>query len=242
MIEPRDTQLLTDSELNQILENGHRLLLLWRACPERHFFRAWQRFGLGCVTRAYHSLRRILELNDGGPDSVTLARSLFDHVVALAWMAEDPETRFEMIRRRGLANAGTMASELRRFGDEAMNVDLELLQREGGGSSVPGTQEQARIAEIYWSAKMPAWEWGFSHQYSGLFRPYCWCVHPTDLGVGAFFDTEGRLIFDPPDAGFGHVRAQSVASFADALVIASALFEWPSFEDVANAYTNNMVE
>jgi hypothetical protein len=89
---------------------------------------------------------------------------------------------------------------------------------------------------------VPDWGWGFSRQYSSLFRSYSLCVHPTHLGLESFFDSRGQLIFDPTDAGMGNIRAQSVACFADALVVASQLFGWPRLEDVGTVYTHGMID
>lgn len=235
---------LTAGEVDQIVRNGQNLLVLWRGLPDRVFFRTWERFALGCVTQAYHSLRRILEIDDDGPNTVTLARPLFNHVVALAWLTGDPETRLPLLLRGALASGHAMGMELLQRGD-AVLVESRLMaemKKNSTGQRAPDVRQQADVAESEWAVRVPRWGWGFIRQYSSIFRPYSWFVHPTQFGIAAFFDEDGHLVFDPTDAGIGSVRAQAVAGFADALVIASEIFAWPSFEAVLNAYTYGMVE
>jgi hypothetical protein len=238
-----DVAPLSHDEVDRIIRNGERLLVLWRGIPRRVYSQSWERFGLGCVTRAYVTLGSLLRNPNGDDvDGATIARSLYEHVVAFAWMAASPDERLKMLLRTSAKEASKTAAELQKLGSIAIGADmLKELDREKRGDQAPGVADQALSADAYWSPRVQSWTWGFRRTYANLFRPYSWFVHPSPWGIDVFFDEEGSLDFTRCDASVGHVRAAAVASFADALVVASQVLGWPTTTSVLDAYTEKLV-
>lgn len=241
-IEQDDEPPLSQEEVEQIMQNGELLRLVWRGMPRRVFRQSWERFGLGCMSRAYSTLGSIFQLNHDGPDCATLARSLYEHVVAFAWLAEDPEVRLKMLLRKSAVEMSKTAAELRLLGTVTIDPEIiETLQREKEGEKAPGVADQALAADACWTRRIPSWSWGFRRSYSNMYRPYSFFVHPSGPGLDVFFDSHGALDVTNCDSRVGHVRAGAAAAFADGLVVASEVLGWPRREDVFNAYTDKMV-
>lgn len=238
MAEECDEQPLSEEETEQLIHAGSMLRHVWRAMPNRVFAKPWERFGIGCVTRAYATLGWIQKLNNDGADCAVLARSLFEHVVAFAWMAEEPEIRLQMLLAKNADELRKTASELIALG--TVEVDPNVIataDRERVGVRAPGVAAQAEAADKHWSARVPEFNWGFRRSYTSIFRPYSFFVHPTKAGVAGLFDPQGTLDFARCDTPVGHVRAGAASAFADALVVASETLGWPIKADLAATRT-----
>src|SRR3954451_10774113 len=84
---------------------------------------AWPAVGAALLSRATTTMRHMLDVRGHGHalDGATLARSLYEHVVHLAWIAADPSpARIEAWRKDDLEN------RLKADGD-ARGVGVELL-------------------------------------------------------------------------------------------------------------------
>jgi hypothetical protein len=226
---------LSEDETQIIIQNAQVLLQTWRAMPKRAFAHPWERFGAGCITRASGTLDSILRLNNDSADCATLARSLFEHVVAFAWMAAEPEVRLEMLLRKNANEVRKTASEL--IALRTVTLDPSVLataERQSFGEKAPGVADQAVEADAFWSVRVPGWSWGFRRSYTSMYRSYSMFVHPSNNGIATLFEPHGSVDVRKCDAPVGHVRAGAALCFADGLVVASETLAWPRREHIAD--------
>lgn len=234
---PEEAASFVGRHAGQLIRNGADLCLLYGQHASRDPSRRSEAeiLCLAILARAHYTLETILGLQEREVDSIVLTRSLYEHVVTLAWLAIDPDAHHGMFLRWELDQREKMAKDLQRFGSivpAQINIRRALI---GAGKKIaPETADRALEADRYWSRLGLDWDFAFRHTYAALFRPYSGYVHPTVMGLYPFVEQRpDGLKIQAPVAQLGEkVAAHAVLSFADALVVASHRFGWPPLRNV----------
>jgi len=172
---------------------------------------------LARIGRIAQSLCALVPL-DARLDAMNLARTQLEYATALAWIAADPDTRFEIwlkmdyrsrldldkkVRRR--IDAGTEG----RWGNEEPPLTSEsraeyrkLVRRVA--NNLPGLPKMAEAADEYWLSRYPA---GLANQramslvdlYENVYDAYSWVSHPRLLALQAFWDVSSQWVVIHPD-------------------------------------------
>jgi hypothetical protein len=231
---------LTPRQTLQIAANGPRLCLLYvaNAPPRPATGENWETFLLACLARAHHTLRRMLDHPDE-IDGAALARIVYEHVIAFAWVAIEPSGNYRQFLRWEYLQREKMRKDLEQFGEVAPDhASVRRALIDMAPDSAPETPDRALAAERFWSrCVQPEWHFQFRRVYANLFRPYSAFVHPTVMGLDPFIEVGSSRprIGDPREVGNGHILAGAVVSFADGLIVASHRMGWPPMIAVVEA-------
>ncbi len=243
----REPRFFSRDNERQLILNGHGLSALYgshapAAVPQP--VENWHVFSLACLARAHYTLVTVLDLQHREVDCISLTRTLYEHVIAFAWVAIEPETHYPMFLRWELIQRKRMCDDLARFGVVAPPFDeVKRALVDAAHECAPDTADRALQADAFWSRLHPDWEWGFRRSYANLFRQYSAFVHPTVMGLESFITRgpTGPKIGIPPKRAASEAAASAVASFADALVVAHLRLRWPPFPKILSAFTAGIV-
>lgn len=236
----------------QVVRNGHLLSALYGAHTLRppRSMPDWQVFASACLARANYSLLTILSLDHREVDCLTLARSVYEHVVTMAWVSIDGPKHYPMHLQWERRERMKMISELQAFGSEALPPDAaNVIKRatiDAAQETAPPAAGRAVECDRYWPRALPpegGWMWHFRRSYTNLFR-YCSAyVHPTVMGVDCFIERHPGAVQIglPRSVGRSEVAVCAVQSFADGLAVASLRFGWPPMLEILKAFTNGFV-
>ena len=205
----------------------------------------WPAIGVALVSRMATTLGSILDLQAGQreADTATLARSLYEHAVHFAWLAEDPEAvRLEAWRRDDLRQ------RLKADAD-ASHRGLNLLspgRRDEYKAQVAGLRghslklvDLAAEADASWAGKLPGMgqtdATSFRGMYSTLYRLYSGTAHPSVLGLNRVVDelgpTRRRVRLEGEYQSNGPYGIATVI-FAVGLFVAGQSIGWPPAAEV----------
>ncbi|HMJ53191.1 MAG TPA: DUF5677 domain-containing protein [Polyangiaceae bacterium] len=235
-------ETLTDVQRRQLAENGHRLCLLYATnAPSRAPTGSnWEIFSLALLARVDYTLRRMLREPTETIDGAGLARAIYEHVVAFAWIMIDPAEHYRRVQRWEYEERIKMQKDLAKFAHFAPNPNfIRRSLVDMAHESAPDTADRALQAQNHWSRSGLKWPFAFRRSYANLFRPYSAYVHPTVMAMDHFIsrDPLGPVVGAPRPFDDGRMLAAATSSFADALVIASDRLGWPKMHDVAAAMT-----
>lgn len=138
-------------------------------------------------------------------DAMTLARNLLEHVACMAWIAADPETRFEVWLKKDYGSRLDYDKKLRRriANDKEGRWPEQPLADEDRAAyrkhvrkvqtDFPGLPRMFEQADHYW---LPCYPAGLANhrtmslvdQYTHIYDAYSWMSHPRLLGLQAFWD------------------------------------------------------
>jgi hypothetical protein len=240
--------LLSAAEKKQLAANGHRLSALYgaRAPARAPSGQDWETQALGYLARANYTLQTILAMPNREIDATVLGRSLYEHVVAFAWLLIDPVAHRPMLLRWEYEERTKMVKDPHGFRILSPPEDGVIRRAliDMGPKCAPETPDRALAADNYWSRCGIKWQWHFRNGYVGLFRGYSVFVHPTIAGITPFIvrDHHGSSVGLPRGGQGGDVQVEAVICFADALAVASHRLRWPSIGEVLEAFTRGLRE
>lgn len=207
---------------------------------------AWPLVGTALLSRATTTLDSILHLHPRGQatDAGTLLRSLYEHVVHLAWLASDPSAeRLEEWRKDDLTSRLVADAECRERGVELF-TDEDRAKLQAQVESMRGRKlvlvNLAVAADKHWAGQLPAMK---SHQeltsfrglYAILYRQYSGTAHPGYRGLNVVLQditaTCKRVVLEGPSKGHGPYGMATVI-YALGLYVASQSLGWPAAQDV----------
>jgi hypothetical protein len=138
-------------------------------------------------------------------DAMDLVRNLLEHVVCLAWIAADPDTRFPIWLKRdyqgriklddAVQNRIAKGTETRwpeqplAQGDRAYYAGyVERVQ-----GRLPRMRDMCKQADKHWLPRYPAGlanhsRMSFVNDYDDIYDLYSWMAHPRLTGLQAFWD------------------------------------------------------
>lgn len=239
----------TDADEAQIIANGARLLDLY----DRHSIIApppsedWETFSRACLARVRYSTGAILQLHDYPTERIPLARCVYEHAVAFAWLLIDPEPHYARFKRWEIGEREKIFDALRKYGTVTPppkeTIALALIG--ASDTAAPETFDRAMAADKFWRAQQPSWPWRFVASYGNIFRYLSTHVHPTVMGLDCFVarTPSGPAILPVPETMPTAMDATvgAVTSLADALMVSATRFGWPSHAEVLRAFTFGFV-
>jgi hypothetical protein len=211
---------------------------------------AWPLVGAGLLSRATSTLRHVFVAGRGGQsiDAATLGRSLYEHVLHLAWLAADPSpARLEEWRKADLMERLKADTDARTVGvpllDDAARAVMQAQVDAMTGNKLV-LPNLAIAADKHWAGKLPAMGshrelHSFRGLYAVLYRQYSGTAHPSYIGLNHVVEdvtvTRKRVVLEAPPEGRGPFGMATVV-YALGLYVAAASLGWPSAERVTAAF------
>jgi hypothetical protein len=208
----------------------------------------WAVTGGGLLAHATGSLHAISRLQPAGMynDAFRLLRSLYDHVVTLAWLAEDQVTRLTLWRLEDLKGRLTLDREASSAGRPLLDgAERTEMSRALGGVSVrmPTLAAMAIAADRYWEPRLdflqPSGPQSFGGLYTFLFRNYSGLVHASFRGLNRvtedISDHRKRIVVQAPLETNGPCSVATVV-YGIGLYVAAQALGWPAANEVSAAF------
>jgi hypothetical protein len=156
------------------------------------------------IARTAEALSALVPLN-ARLDGIDLARNLLEHVVCLAWIAADPESRLEVWLKRDYKGRLKHDSEVRdrlatstepRWPEQPLpDADRAAFARhvQRVKEDLPRVKPMCKAADDYWLSRYPAGlanhrSMSFVDQYTHIYDTYSWMAHPRLIGLQAFWE------------------------------------------------------
>jgi hypothetical protein len=240
---------------DDIPKRAHALAALVRAHLPAEFDAhgdndAWPLIATGLLSRMTTTLEQLMTLRPHGlaVDAGTLVRSLYEHVVHLAWLAADPSAeRIEEWRKDDLSNRVTTENDARRRGTKLFEDDeFEALKAQV--AALKGNklflEQLADAADKHWAGKLPGMGKSttvksFRGTYVFLYRNYSGTAHPTYRGLNPVIEdvslTRKRVVLEAAGSVTPPYGLATVI-YAQALFVAAASLDWPAKDDVLAAF------
>jgi hypothetical protein len=210
---------------------------------------AWPLVAAALVSRMTTTMRMLLALQwrQRSADSGTLLRSMYEHLVHLAWLAADPSpARFEAWRRSDLRIRVAAAKEAAARGVELMTpselqaLEAQVAGMEGGRLTLEALAEDA---DMHWSGKLPGVGAGTMFSLRGLYivlyRQFSGTAHPSFRGINPVVVditvTRKRVILEKRFDGRGPFGMATVI-YGFALYVMGASLGWPEAGQVTAAF------
>ncbi len=233
--------VITDDEQAQLIANGPELCEIYRRyrgvmLNAPNAAEEWNRWAMAILDRCHHTLETILKIAEREVDAAILTRSLYEHVVAFAWVAIDPQRHLLRLEAWENLQLEKMLADLRHVGgpDDPTANEVLALRRTiavaGNVAAAPETPDRALAADAHWKAHFRGLT-SLRRTYANLFRFYSAFVHPTGIGLASFRTPP------PPEEHSGEPAAGAVMVFCSGLLVASAVLGWPDREEVMKAFT-----
>jgi hypothetical protein len=211
---------------------------------------AWPLVGPGLLAHATHTLRSIIMLERATAynDAFRLLRSLYDHVLTLAWLAGDPAppARLEEWRLEDLENRLKADREASAAGEPLLEASIRTqweAELAAASSRAPDLASKAFAADRYWQPQLPELTsvklGSFRGQYTILFRNYSGLVHATFRGLNWVTedlpDGKKRVVLQSPLHGY---RPDGVATALHGLglYVAAHSLGWPNADEVTAVF------
>jgi Family of unknown function (DUF5677) len=179
---------------------------------------AWPMVASALLSRSATTLRHASRASDSGQavDPATLARSLYEHVVHLAWLAAEPSAaRIQAWRKVDLIARRTADTDARAVG-VPLFTDSERAAIEAQIAGLAGPDRPLNLADLavaadkHWAGKLPGMSAhttrdSFRGFYAILYRSYSSTAHPSFMGLNHVVEdisaTERRVIIEKRAAG-----------------------------------------
>jgi hypothetical protein len=208
---------------------------------------AWPAIGAAVLSRATTTMRHMLDLRGHGHalDGATLGRSLYEHVVHLAWIAADPSpARIEAWRKDDLENRLKADRDARGVGVELLD-DVARRQLEHQVGAMTGNRlnlaDLAVAADKHWAGRLPGMGGhtklsslrGF---YAILYRNYSTTAHPSYMGLNHVVQdvsaVRKRVVIEQRDPDSRGPYGMATVVYAMALFVAAEAFRWPTRQEI----------
>ncbi|MGI8801700.1 MAG: DUF5677 domain-containing protein [Solirubrobacteraceae bacterium] len=218
----------------QMREATAELVGLVRAQLPMRFYAGetwWSIFGSASLVRMCDTVESLIDqmAERRDADAQDLLRSLYDQVVAFAWIAIDPDERHQ----RWIDDAGAKMFELHTdaaaFGESVLTEDEIVVAEQAG--RLPPMIERATEVDEYWGVRAPRLHTGdqlsFRHLYLQVFR----------VGSGTTLEPyitpkERRIVVDRAREHTLRWYALAAPLLAMALIVASQRFVWLDWEQI----------
>jgi hypothetical protein len=248
------------SELQHRLVNARRAEALTALVEERLPMEfevtgdvdAWPLVATGLLSRATSTLRHIFGAGSGGQavDAATLGRSLYEHIVHLAWLAADPSAeRVQAWRKVDLLSRLTADTDVRRAGDQVFTDDARAaLEVQIAGLEGPerpfNLADLAIAADKRWAGVLPGMGAhtqvsSFRGFYAVLYRYYSSTAHPSFLALNHVVEdvtaSRRRVVLEKPPEDRGPFGMATVV-YALGLYVAAEALGWPDPDRVTAAF------
>jgi hypothetical protein len=213
---------------------------------------AWPLVGVALLSRLTSMLEAIMKLQDQDldVDAGTLLRSLYEHVVHLAWLAADPsETRIKHWRYDDLKKRLTTARDAADHGIQLMTEDeqdtmeseVQTLAVQLGVANQKNLviEQMADAADNHWAGRLPGMgprneAQSFDGLYALLYRHVSGTAHPSFRGINPVVEevspTRCRVVRRPAETWAPYGTATIVYGLA--LYVAAESMAWPKASDV----------
>jgi hypothetical protein len=159
---------------------------------------------LARIARTAESLSALVPLG-ARLDGMNLVRNLLEHVVCLAWIAAEPESRFEVWLKRDYQGRLDFDTALRerlangaqpRWPEEPLpRAERALYARhvQRVRARLPHMEDMCTEADAYWLSRYPAGlannpSMSFANDYTNVYDAYSWMAHPRLIGLQSFWD------------------------------------------------------
>jgi len=209
----------------------------------------WPLVGAALLSRATTTLRHVF----AGPqnqyiDAATLGRSLYEHVVHLAWLAAEPSAarmqawrKVDLIARRKADTDARAVDE--QFLDDHSRASIEAQIALMTGPDRLKLTDLAVEADRYWAGKLPGMgphteRDSFRGFYAVLYRSYSATAHPTLMGLNRVVEDTPvghRVVIEKPPEGRGPFGMTTIL-YAYGLHVAAASLGWPDAWRVNDAF------
>jgi hypothetical protein len=156
------------------------------------------------VMRTAEALAALVPI-DARLDAMGLARTRLEHVACMAWIAADPDARFEVWLKKDYSSRLDYDKERRRridageerrwaeppLADADRAAYTQLVRRVAG--DLPGLPKLFKQADDYWLARYPAGladhpSMSLLRLYEDVYDSYSWLSHPRLTGLQSFWD------------------------------------------------------
>lgn len=211
---------------------------------------AWPLVGAALLSRATSTLRHVFDARRGGQsvDAATLGRSLYEHIVHLAWLAADPSpARIEEWRKADLVQRLKADNDVRSVGDELLD-DAARSRMQAQVGAMTGNDlvlvNLAIAADKHWAGKLPGMGShremkSFKGLYAVLYRNYSGTAHPSYVGLNHVVEdvteTRKRVVLETAPEGRGPFGMATVV-YALGLYVAAQSLGWPDARRVNGAF------
>lgn len=211
---------------------------------------AWPLVGAALLSRATSTLHHVVQAGTSrqSVDAATLGRSLYEHVVHLAWLGADPtSTRIEAWRKADLVERLKADTEARTYSSQILG-DAEREGMEAEVSTMTGDRpiltNLAVAADEHWAARLPGMNaspelCSFRGLYALLYRSYSGTAHPSLRGLNAVIEdvtaTRKRVVLEKPTDAGGPVGMATVV-YGLGLYVGSQTLGWPGADEVTAVF------
>ena len=212
---------------------------------------AWPLVGAALLSRATSTLRHVFDARRDGQsvDAATLARSLYEHIVHLAWLAADPSAeRIQAWRKVDLISRLKADTDARTIGEPLFDDQARAgVEAQVAGMEGPDRLKLANLAvaaDKHWAGKLPEMAAhtqrdSFRGLYAVLYRNYSSTAHPSFMGLNHVIEdispTGRRVVIEKPPADRGPFGMATVV-YALGLYVAADSFGWPDPGRVTAAF------
>jgi hypothetical protein len=219
----------------------------------------WNVFVPATVARCAHILESILALCSRQQDGAILLRALFEHVIAFAWVAIEPQTRLSRLVANDYEHRLKANGHLVHYGGTAMDGKTQqhfqarverarrglpasrspAIARKGVKAKLlPDVLNMAGEADSYWHRVHPdlglQGRYSLSGQYVIYYRWFSQYVHPTIMGLEPFvYEEDGFLRVGRPTQDAHSCASSGGMLLSIMLFLTSDLFKWPDAGRIA---------
>lgn len=210
---------------------------------------AWPMVGAALLTHATSSLRSIVfRLRPDGAhnDASRLLRSLYDHVVTFAWLAEDPPMRLALWRKEDLEERLKIHREFAAAGEQLLadpdrrQMERDVARLEG---KAPDLASKAAMADKHWIPRIDALQprslRSFRGFYTILFREQSGLVHATMRGLNYvtidLAPPRKQVVLEGPLEGNGPYGMATVV-YCIGLLVAAESLGWPDGDELERIF------
>ncbi len=211
----------------------------------------WPVFAAGLISRATTTLRSLVDLGPGsqGLDAATLSRSLYEHVVHLAWLGAEPSpARMERWRKDDLVKRAKADDHARKLGHAFMtnaaraSLDEQIASMAGGKLVLA---DMAAEADRHWGGRLPEFArpadmgsfWG---QYAVFYRQYSATAHPSYMGLNQVVEdvdaSRKRVIVEDRSRGVSGSLGYGTVIYGLGLAVMSECLGWPDLAAVRHVF------
>lgn len=207
---------------------------------------AWPMVGPALLAHATSSLRSIifrLRPDEAHNDASRLLRSLYDHIVTLAWLGADPPRRLALWRKEDLEERLKIHREFAAAGEQLLpDADRAQMERDVAhlDGKAPDLASKATMADNHWipriGALRPRSLSSFRGFYTVLFREQSGLVHATMRGLNHVTidlgPTRKRVVSEAPLGESTGPYGMATAVYGVGLLVSAQALGYPDADVV----------